>query len=105
MIYLYILKSNKDGSYYIGQAKNLKDRLHRHNSGQSVSTKSKIPWEIVYSEKFNNRLDATKREKQIKKEKSKKYIERLIKRGMAQFGLERSVRDAEVVGSSPTPPI
>ena len=23
---------------------------------------------------------------------------------MAQFGLERSVRDAEVVGSSPTPP-
>ena len=36
---------------------------------------------------------------------SKKYIERLIKRGMAQFGLERDVRDVEAVGSNPTLPI
>ena len=105
MVYVYILHSEKDGSYYIGQTKNVSDRLYRHNSGQSISTKSKIPWEIVYIEKFDSRVDAVRRERQLKKEKSKEYIERLIKRGIAQFGLARDVRDVEVVSSNLTPPI
>ena len=104
MVYLYILRSTKDGSYYVGHTKNLRGRLYRHNSAQSISTKSRAPWKIVYIEKFNNRIEAVKRERQIKKEKSKNFINRLIRRGVAQFGLARNVWDVEVVGSNPSSP-
>lgn len=105
MFYFYVLKSEKDGSYYVGYTKDLKDRLNRHNLSQSISTRARIPWEVIYFEKFNNKIGAIRRERQVKKGKSRKYIERLIKRGMAQFGLEHMVWDHGVVGSSPTPPI
>ncbi|WP_415831470.1 GIY-YIG nuclease family protein, partial [Flavobacterium terrigena] len=32
------------GKYYIGQTNNMEDRLRRHNSGYSLSTKNGIPW-------------------------------------------------------------
>ena len=75
---MYILKSEKDSSYYVGQTQNLKDRISRHNSGRSLSTKFKIPWKLVYQEQFNSRSEAVKREREIKKRKSRKYIEKLI---------------------------
>ena len=78
MYYVYILRSEKDSSYYIGQTQNLEDRLSRHNSGQSLSTKYKIPWKLVYTERFDSRSQAVKREIAIKKRKSRKYIEKLI---------------------------
>ena len=78
MYYVYILKSEKDLSYYIGQTKDLKDRIERHNSGRSKSTKFRIPWKLVYKESFNTRSEAVKREIEIKDRKSRKYIEKLI---------------------------
>ncbi|MCD6440450.1 MAG: GIY-YIG nuclease family protein, partial [Candidatus Marinimicrobia bacterium] len=53
-------------------------RLIHHNDGWTKSTKSGIPWILVYSEKFNSRSNAMKREKEIKRMKSQKYIESLI---------------------------
>jgi putative endonuclease len=37
-----------------------------------------MPWRIVYSETFDSRAAANNRESYIKKQKSRKYIERLI---------------------------
>ena len=37
-----------------------------------------MPWQIVYSEQFEILADARRRELQIKKQKSRKYIELLI---------------------------
>ncbi|HLD35706.1 MAG TPA: GIY-YIG nuclease family protein [Planctomycetota bacterium] len=76
--YVYILKSIKDNSFYIGQTRNLEERLQRHNSGRSRFTSGKRPWKIVYSEECATREFAQKRENEIKAEKSKEYIERLI---------------------------
>ena len=101
---MYILKSLKDGSYYIGHTKNLKQRLSKHNNAYSLSTKLKIPWKIVYAKEFNNRSAAIKYEKILKKEKSKKFLERLISRGMAQFGLARLNGVQEVESSNLSPP-
>jgi len=64
-------------SYYVGQTGNPEDRLLRHNGGRSKSTKRGIPWVIVYEEKFESRVAACAREMEIKRKKSKEFIERL----------------------------
>ena len=78
MFYIYILKSIKNGKYYIGSTRNLEKRLKEHNSGKMKSTKGLIPWEIVHTESVSTNSEARKRESYIKKRKSRKYIEALI---------------------------
>jgi len=60
--YSYILLSKKDGIHYYGSTSNLEKRLKSHNSGQVKFTKGHRPWKIIYSEIFNSRSEASKRE-------------------------------------------
>ncbi|MBC8491601.1 MAG: GIY-YIG nuclease family protein [Candidatus Marinimicrobia bacterium] len=76
--YVYIIYSKSRDKYYIGYTHDLNLRLVHHNDGWTRSTKSGIPWKLVYSEKFESRSQAMKREKEIKCMKSRKYIESLI---------------------------
>jgi putative endonuclease len=76
--FVYILQSKKDFSFYIGQTNDLDARLSKHNDGFSKYSSSKIPWRLVYFEKFATRTEAIKREKEIKSKKSRKYIGVLI---------------------------
>ena len=76
--YVYILQSKVTGKYYVGQTKNLSQRLKEHNSGQTKSTKHGIPWEHKYIKEFSMRKEAVNYENKIKKMKSSKYIETLI---------------------------
>ncbi|MEE9167613.1 MAG: GIY-YIG nuclease family protein, partial [Candidatus Neomarinimicrobiota bacterium] len=46
---------------------NIKTRLTRHNEGRVPFTKNKGPWKLVYTEGFDSRSEAMRREKQIKK--------------------------------------
>lgn len=66
MFILYMLKSKKDDSLYIGVTSNLKRRLNEHNTGKSFATKFKIPFELVYCEVYKDKLDAFNREKMLK---------------------------------------
>ncbi len=76
--YVYILASQKITRYYVEHTQDLERRLQEHNSGQTKSTKSGIPWIHVYKEEFATRSEAMKFENKIKKKKSRKYIEELI---------------------------
>ena len=76
--YVYILRSEKTGTYYVGQTENLELRVARHNRGVVNATKSRRPWVLVYLERFECRSDAVKRERQVKGWKSREAIERLI---------------------------
>ena len=78
MFYTYIIYSKSANRYYVGYTHDLKLRIERHNSGWSRSTKSGIPWKLVYHEKFDTKSDAIKRENEIKRKKSRKYIKELI---------------------------
>lgn len=78
MFNTYILKL-KDGSYYIGSTGDLEQRLKYHKNQKVRTTKDKLPFELVYTEIYVNRSEAQTREYQIKKWKSRKAIERLIK--------------------------
>jgi putative endonuclease len=79
MYFVYILYSPKTKKYYIGSTDNLDSRLKHHNFGLTPSTKSGAPeWSIAYSQILDNRSKALKRELEIKRKKSRKYIEWLI---------------------------
>jgi len=76
--YVYILYSKKIDKYYVGQSDNVEQRLQSHLAGISGYTSVAEDWEIVHTETFETRIEAIKRENQIKKKKSRKYIEGLI---------------------------
>jgi putative endonuclease len=83
--YTYILQSLKDFSFYIGQCNDLDFRMSKHTDGMSKYTSSKRPLRLVYFESFKTRSEALKREKQIKKMKSRKYIKTLISDWKKEF--------------------
>jgi putative endonuclease len=77
--FLYILRSLKDGSYYVGTTQDITERLRRHNQGRSVYTKGRGPWELVFSEEHPDRPSALRREREIKARKSGDYIAGLVR--------------------------
>jgi putative endonuclease len=78
MFYIYILYSESFNRYYVGQCEDIDARLKRHNNRGVPSTKPYVPWEMLYTETFATRAEATAREKGIKSKKSRKHIEYLI---------------------------
>ncbi|MFD0863838.1 GIY-YIG nuclease family protein [Sungkyunkwania multivorans] len=78
MFYTYIIQSEKDGSYYTGYSSDLDDRLLRHNTGKSRYTSKRMPWVLVYSEVFTTKTEAIKRERFLKRQKSREFYERMI---------------------------
>ena len=81
MFHLYILLSEKTNKFYIGSTGNLSDRITRHNSGRSKATKTGIPWKLIYTEAFETRTEAIKREIEIKSWKSHARIMVLVDKG------------------------
>ncbi|MCK4715356.1 MAG: GIY-YIG nuclease family protein [Candidatus Marinimicrobia bacterium] len=75
---VYILYSLIKDRYYIGQTQDVERRLHEHNSRHSKSTRSGIPWKLVFIREFENRSDAVLFEMQLKRMKSRKYIQEQI---------------------------
>ncbi len=75
MFFVYILYSITKKKFYIGQTNDINDRLKRHNSGQSLSTKNGIPWKIIYTIQLNSRSEAVTLENKIKKRGAKRYLQ------------------------------
>ncbi|MDQ1280736.1 MAG: putative endonuclease [Thermoproteota archaeon] len=72
--YVYILLCS-DGSYYTGYTGDLNNRLEQHLHGKGARyTRWKKAEKLVYKEQFEVRVDAMRREREIKhlthKEKS-----------------------------------
>ena len=65
--------------YYVGSTINKEDRLAKHNRGAEKFTSLGIPWQMVYFEQFATLREARKRELEIKRKKSRRYIEWLIR--------------------------
>lgn len=78
MYYVYILKSKKTGRLYRGSTKDIKQRFSEHNSGKTASTKSGIPWKLIYYEAFEHKKDALREEKFLKSGKGFERIKFLF---------------------------
>ena len=67
MYYVYLLKSDKTQKLYIGSTPDLRRRVDEHNAGKSQSTKSGIPWQVLYYEAFPAKRLALERERKLKR--------------------------------------
>lgn len=75
--YVYLARCN-DGTLYTGYTTDLSERLAKHNAGKGAHyTCIRRPVKIVYSEEFETKSDAMKREYQVKQLR-KEDKERLI---------------------------
>lgn len=63
---MYILKSLKNNTLYIGSTSDLRRRFVEHNSGQGGYTKKYAPYELVYYEAYRSEKDARERESNLK---------------------------------------
>lgn len=79
MNYTYILEC-EDGSYYTGWTNDLQKRYEAHCNGTGAKyTKSHRPIRIAYYEEYEDKIDAMKREYEIK-HLTRKQKEELIQK-------------------------
>ncbi len=76
MFFVYVLRSTVNGNFYVGMTENITARLLRHNKGENKSTKAHRPWELFFSESFDTRVEARKREVYLKAGSGKEYIKK-----------------------------
>ena len=66
MCYVYILEC-ADKTLYTGWTIDINNRIKVHNEGKaSKYTRARLPVKLVYLETYDNKIDAQKREWQIK---------------------------------------
>lgn len=78
--YVYVLRSTKDGLFYVGLTRDLRARLQAHNNGEVTSTKRRVPLELIYWEGCLNESDAAQREKYLKSAWGKRYLKGRLRR-------------------------
>jgi hypothetical protein len=47
MHYVYVLRSVRDGGFYIGYSANLRKRFEQHEKGASLATSYRGPWKLI----------------------------------------------------------
>ena len=77
--YVYVLRSKKDGKFYIGFSQNLKLRFEQHKEGLVESTKHRRPLDLIYYEGCLSKKDALRREKYLKTHYGKMFIKNRLK--------------------------
>jgi len=76
MIYTVYVLLSKENCNYVGFTNNMPRRLLEHNSGKSYYTRRGSKWEVVYTEKTGDRIEARKREKYLKSHAGKEWLKR-----------------------------
>jgi putative endonuclease len=64
--YVYILESELNGSYYVGQTEDVTERLSRHNDGREKYTKVHRPWRLLGVIEKQSRSEAIVLERKLK---------------------------------------
>jgi putative endonuclease len=77
--YVYVLRSLKDGLFYVGFSEDLKNRVRDHNMGKNISTKNRRPLELIFYESFRSKADALRRESYFKTTKGKTTLKQMLK--------------------------
>lgn len=77
--YTYVLKSKKDGHFYVGYTKDLKLRFEQHKKGKVESTCDRRPLELIYYEACKSEKDAFHRGKYLKRYYGKMFIKNRLK--------------------------
>ena len=76
--HVYVLESETTGRRYTGSCEDLSARLQRHNAGLSKSTRHGVPWTLKYTEEFETRSEAVRRERYFKTGRGRDEVDRLL---------------------------
>ncbi len=77
--HVYVLRSLRDGKFYIGQSTDVYRRLQQHLDGLNRSTWRRRPLELIFFESFLNKEDADRRERYLKTAKGKTTLCQMIR--------------------------
>jgi len=77
VVWVYALRSEKTGRRYVGITAHLQQRIGQHNSGQTQSTRSGVPWRLIYRERCPNHAHAREREKFFKSGQGRAFLDTL----------------------------
>ena len=77
MIFVYVIKNQKNKFRYVGITDNLERRLLDHNSGKNDSTSFYKPFDLIYTEKYQDYKEARNREKFLKSGQGRKFLDTL----------------------------
>ena len=82
MFWVYVIKNEKRKTY-IGQTSDLENRIKHHNGSltnkkTSYTFKNKGIWQLVYNEEFKTRIEALKREKELKSYQGRRFIKSIL---------------------------
>jgi putative endonuclease len=77
--YVYVIESIKNRNLYVGETKDLKNRLQEHNQGENISTKTYKPWKLIHYESYLNEKDALRRERYLKTSQGSRLLKRMLK--------------------------
>ena len=76
--FVYILQSEENGRYYVGESSDPERRLKHHNSTSTGFTARYRPWQLVFSQEFSTKEEAVAAEQLIKGWKSRKMTRYVI---------------------------
>ena len=75
---VYVLYSKNFNKIYIGYTSDLIQRFYSHNYlGTKDWTKNFRPWYVVYTEVFESKSGAMKREKELKSFQGREFIKKI----------------------------
>lgn len=98
MNYTYILRC-RDGTLYTGWTNDIEKRVKAHNEGKGAKyTKARLPVKLVYSEAFETKTEAMKREYAIKRMR-REAKEKLIAKGRQNMVIYDHIRAFHITGS------
>ena len=79
MFTVYVLYSQSFKKIYIGYTSSLEERFKSHNELATKGWTIKFrPWEIVHKEIFESKVNAMRREKELKSAKGREWVWQLI---------------------------
>ena len=82
MHYAYVLRSMKDGKFYMGSTSDLRRRFAEHQKGSNISTKHRRPFELIFYEAFKHLEDARRRERYFKTDKGKSTLRQMLRESL-----------------------
>ena len=78
MYIVYVLKSKVTKKGYVGFTNDIDRRLLEHNSGKHFYTKRHKPWEVIYTENYDNLNEAVNREKYLKTASGRRFLKKIF---------------------------
>lgn len=79
MYYVYVLYSKEQNKFYIGSTNDLRRRIYEHGANKSLSDRRLKNLQLVYYEACLSKVDALKREKQLKTGFGRGYLRNRLK--------------------------